>query len=208
MTMMMVSLRAEAEAEAARLAGARSRCRNGDGETLLTLEADGPWVLVARRAGLRRRLGRRALLIWRIACEDGTSRTVESRLAAITIQLSGFARPRTRAWIDILLHALDADARALVDADVRDWREAAEAAARSFASARRLREQAIAAGSREADRSAFQPGLFDRRAERRREQASAVSAEAHRSAVDRLAALERSAATIIGPARLLLAVFP
>ncbi len=208
MTVTMVSLRAEAETEAARLAGARSLCRDGDGETLPALEADGPWVLVARRAGLRRRLGRRALLIWRIAYEDGASRTVESRLVAITIQLSGFARPRTRAWIDTFLRALDTDARALVDADVRDWREAAEAAARSFASARRVREQAIAASSRETDRSVFQPGLFDRRAERGREQASAVSAEARRSAVDRLAALERSAAMIIRPARLLLAVFP
>lgn len=203
-----MSLRTEAEAEAARLAGARSRCRNGDGQTLLALEADGPWVLLARRAGLRRRLGRHALLVWRIAYEDGAGRTVESRLVAITIQLSGFTRPRTSAWLDILLRAIDADARALVDADVGDWREAAEAAARSFASARRVREQAIAAGSREADRSAFQPSLFDRRAERGREQASAVRAEARRSADDRLAALERSAAMIIRPARLLLAVFP
>ena len=49
MTMVMMSLRAEASSEARRLADARSHTRDEDDDALAQLEADGPWIVIARR---------------------------------------------------------------------------------------------------------------------------------------------------------------
>lgn len=217
MTMVMVTLRAEAETEAVRLADARSRTRDDDDEALAPLEAEGPWIMIARRTILRRRLGRRALLLWRVTYEDASGRTAESRLAAIAIHLRASPpTPLTRAWIDGFLRAVDSELRAQVEAQVRGWRDAAVAAVQSFSATRLARERAIAASTRTAAVDAlqpglpdrFQPGLFDRRAERLRQVHAGAIAEVHREAAARLAALEQSAAIVEQPARLLLVVVP
>jgi hypothetical protein len=209
MTMVMVTLRAEAETEAIRLADARSRTREGDDDALARLEADGPWIMIARRTALRRRLGRRVLLLWRVAYEDASGRTAESRLAAIAIHLRASPpQPLTRAWIDGFLGAVDGEARAQVESEVHGWRDAAAATIQSFGATRLARERTIAARTRATDLDAFQPGLFDRRAERRRQVHAGAIVEVDREATARLAALERSAAIVQQPARLLLVVVP
>jgi hypothetical protein len=217
MTMVMVTLRAEAGSEAIRLADARSRARDDDDDSLAQLEADGPWIMIARRTPLRRRLGRRVLLVWRVAYEDACGRTVESRLAAIAIQLRASPpKPITRGWIDGVLRAVDAEVRALIEAEVRGWRDAAAATVQSFTVTRLTRERAIAASTRATGLDAFQPGLldrfqpglFDRRAERLRQVHAGAVADGDRDATARLAALERSAAVVQQPARLLLVVVP
>lgn len=207
--MTMVTLRAEAGSEAIRLADARSRACNDDDDALARLEADGPWIMIARRTSLRRRLGRRVLLVWRVAYEDACGRTAESRLAAIAIQLRASPpKPITRAWIDRVLRAVDAELRAQLEAEVRGWRDAAAATVQSFTATRLTRERAIAASTRATGLDAFQPGLFDRRAERLRQVRAGAVADGERDATVRLAALERSAAVAQQPARLLLVVVP
>jgi hypothetical protein len=207
-TMITANLREAAATEAIRLAKARSLVRDGDREAFARLETDGPWITVARRTGLRRILGRRALLVWRIVYEDANGRHAQSRLIPVAVQLSTAPRrPLTRAWVDAFLRALDAETRTAIDAEVADWDDEARTTAQSFISTRMAREQAIAA-TREADRNAFQPGLFDRRAERRHRFNADDMADFNREAVDRLAVLERSATMVLRPARLLLVVVP
>lgn len=210
MTTTIVSLRAAAEIEAARLAGARALARAGDEALLARLEADGPWILVARRSVLRRRLGGRALFLWQIACEDAGGRAVESRLMAIAVRLSSGAAPRTRAWRHVCLRKIEAELRARIDAEARASSAAAVEAARSFLAARLAREEAIAARTREAHAAsdAFQAGLFDGRAARRHREASDAGADARLDGANRIAALERSAVLVVRPARLLLVVVP
>jgi len=209
MTMVMVKLRAEASSEAGRLADARSHTSDADDGALAQLEADGPWIVIARRTRTRRRLGRRVLLLWRVAYEGASGRVAESRLTAIVLHLrTSPPRPVTRGWIEAILRAIDADVRAQVEMDIRGWRDAATAAVHLFTATRLARERAIAASSRAAVVDAFQPGLFDRRAERLRQVHSRAVADGDRDAAARLAALEQSAAMALRPARLLLVAVP
>ena len=165
---------------------------DGDDGALAQLEADGPWIAVARRRRIRRALGRRLLLVWRVAFEDAGGALVESRLVAVTLELSHAVRgPRSRQRIEAIVRALEPQSRAQIEADGRDWREAVDAVLGSFTSTRTARERAIAVGCRDAlARSAFQPGLFDRRAERaQRARHSGRGAHRLRRAADRLAAI-------------------
>src|SRR5437667_143872 len=84
----------------------------------------------------------------------------------------------------------------------------AELEVRSFTSARILRERGIAAWSARTDRTAFQPGLFHRRAERAQRIRAAANAESDRITADRLATAERLAAVTRRPAQLLLVLAP
>jgi hypothetical protein len=206
----MVKLRVEAEIEAARLTRTRALDRDGDHEALAQLEAEGPWILVARRSVLRRRLAGRVLLVWRVARENAAGCVVDSCLVALAVQPPEDSKPRTRASRTAVLIDIEILAAPLVDDAVRDWRESSGAAARSFFAARLARETAIAAaaadGSRELDE--YQPGLFDRRAERAHEQAADAGADGRRDASGRAAVLERSAELIVRPPRQLLAVMP
>ena len=120
MTTRLAGLRAEAESEAARLAGARLLAHDGDGDALAQLDAEGPWILVARRTALRRRLEGRVLLIWRVAYEDGSGRLAESRLIAVTARPAARPAPRTRAWRRSCLPAIDVNLRGRIDAEVGD----------------------------------------------------------------------------------------
>ena len=78
--MIKVDLSAEAAAEVDRLTKARALAA-GVGLFL----PDGPLIGIARRNNVRRRLGRRVLLLWRLAYEDAGGRLVESMLVATTI---------------------------------------------------------------------------------------------------------------------------
>ncbi len=219
MTTMLVDLRAEAAAEVRRLTSARAFARDGDEGAVAQLEGDGAWITRARRPALRRFLGRRLMLIWRVTYEDACGGRVESRLIPVVIDLSAAPGPwndgarafqasvgtaRKASWLTTLLREVDSEVRARIDADGREWQETVERVVRSFTTARILRERAIAVWLARTDGKAFQPGLFDRRAERAQRLQAAANAESDRITADRLAASERFAAAARRPARLLL----
>ena len=223
MTTMLVDLRAEAAAEVRRLTSARAFARDGDEGAVAQLEGDGAWITRARRPALRRFLGRRLMLIWRVTYEDACGGRVESRLIPVVIDLSAAPGPwndgarafqasvgtaRKASWLTTLLREVDSEVRARIDADGREWQETVERVVRSFTTARILRERAIAVWLARTDGKAFQPGLFDRRAERAQRLQAAAHAESDRITADRLAASERFAAAARRPARLLLVLVP
>jgi len=216
---MLVDLRAEAAAEVRRLTSARAFARDGDEGAVAQLEGDGAWITRARRPALRRFLGRRLMLIWRVTYEDACGGRVESRLIPVVIDLSAAPGPwndgarafqasvgtaRKASWLTTLLREVDSEVRARIDVDGREWQETVERVVRSFTTARILRERAIAVWLARTDGKAFQPGLFDRRAERAQRLQAAANAESDRITADRLAASERFAAAARRPARLLL----
>jgi hypothetical protein len=209
MRLEMMDLKTEAIAEACRLAGARAMTVEGDAGVLTQAEADGPWIAVARRRRIRRALGRRLLLVWRVAFEDAGGTPVESRLVAITLELSDAVGGHlSRQRIEAIVREVEPQSRALIEADGRDWREAVDAMLGSFTSMRTRRERAIAAATETVTENPFQPGLFDRRAERARGHARAAAADIASAAARRLELIAQSKP--IGPtaARLLLVLVP
>jgi hypothetical protein len=181
MTLLTIDLRVDAAAEAERLEAARALARPGDsGEpgdagddlALAQLEGEGAWTIAAQSARSRRLLGRRVLLLWRIAYEDAGGRIVESHLVPIVVLRSGAGRRvrlRRRAQIDALVGAVEDDAVEMVERRSDEWRIAVERTTGAFAKTRAARACAIALdGTDHARRDPrfFQPGLFDRRAAR------------------------------------------
>jgi hypothetical protein len=185
---MVVDLRAEAAAEVQRVLRARTFTREGDEGAVAQLEAHGPWITPARRPALRRLVGRRLILIWRVAYEDACGGRAETRLVPVVIELSA-AR---HTWITARLREVDSDVRGLIDAEGREWRETVERLVGSVASVR----------------TAFQPGLFDRRAERAQRVHATATAESERITADRIASSERVAVVVLQPAQLLLVLAP
>ncbi len=200
MAMATVDLREAAAAEAARVMRARAIRRDGDDRALTRLESDGTWITRARRAKTRRVLGRRALLVWRVTAEDAGGRTLESLLVAVAVQL---ADRRS----DLSIPQLELVIQPCVEAAACRWHESAARIAHAFASARIARESAIAGDGAGNDR-AYQPGLFDSRAERERAAAASTLAGADLEAANRLASIERRSTVRRRPARLLLVLLP
>ena len=201
MKMITVDLRAEAAAEARRLTAARGWLRDGDQRALLRLEGGAAWISCARRAPLRRALGGRMCLVWRVSFEDAAGRTVESRLVPVLIESAADIR---RLLAD---PASNAAIRSQIEIDCRVWREEAVRVAGAFATARVSREREIA--ERPAHSSApSQPGLFDRRTDRSREGQVAGVAAGQEAMHERRRAAEGAAAIALSPARLLLALVP
>jgi hypothetical protein len=210
-----VTLGAEADAEAARVRRARQLLQNGDRRALDWCDADGPWVLIARRPALRQRLSGRVLLIWRVGCDDGNGRCVEWRIVATSVSLTTDRRRKHDRRVRVgIVRDLEQEARAVVEADCV-WRATAVETARAVVLTQLARERAIAAAAAghassderdDADR--FQSGLFDRRAERRRLVSAASSEAERREDAERVEFLERAAAIGSPHARLVLVVCP
>jgi hypothetical protein len=97
---------------------------------------------------------------------------------------------------------------AAVEGLTLEWREASAAAIRALVDARRARERAILARIGDAPIERFQPGLFDRRAERRQHFERQEAADLTRQLSGRLSIVERAAAARARPPALLLAVLP
>jgi hypothetical protein len=154
--MVKVDLSVEAAAEAIRLSSARAMAANAAAPPV-----DGPLISFARRTAVRRFLGGRVLLLWRLAYEDVTGHRVESALVAVTIEL-----PRAR--LDVRrADWSNAAVVAVVSRQAATWRDTAKEVVRRFTATRLARERAIAiAGA--ASTNPVQAGLFDRRAERAR----------------------------------------
>ena len=204
-----VDLGAEAAAEVRRLASARALLRDGDERALVQLEGDATWIAMPRRARLRRSLGRRVCLVWRVAFEDASGRLVESRVVPVLIEVPRMpGKAERRAWIRSLLRHADGLVRARVEAECEEWRVAVTRVASAFTLARLRRQRDIAGQPSSSRGVASQPGLFDRRAERSRQAHAAAVAESEQAAVERLRAINGVGTIALQPARLLLVLVP
>jgi hypothetical protein len=209
MALMMPDLRADAIAEARRLAGTRAFQRDGDDAALARSEGVGPLITRARRNRLRRQLGKRTLLVWRVSCEDGAGRIAESRLFGLLVDIEAApSTRRRRAWLRAVLREAEAPLRQHVEATAALWRETAAAVAGGFASAQIHRAQAIVARLADARYRETQTGLFDRRAERAGRAEADAAAERHRHAHVRLTYAALLARLSARPGELLLVLTP
>jgi len=194
--MLRVDLSVEAAAEADRLTQARILA-GGTGPFL----PDGTLIGFTRRNAVRRQLGRRVLLVWRLAHEDAGGRIVESTLVAATIEPSGgWIGARRADWSNACL--LDA-----IDARCRAWRESVRLTVRQFTSTRVARERAIAADRMRATVT-FQPGLFDRRADRAQAARARVAVASSEEVAARLKRIEAAGALSARSPELLLVLVP
>jgi hypothetical protein len=212
MTMTTVDLRVEAAVEARRLAAARALLCDGDERAGVRLEGDAAWIAMPRRASLKRRLGGRMCLVWRVVFEDASGRFVESKLVPVILELrQGHGRSNRaegrRARVQALLRDADGPIRAQVEASCDEWRAEVIRIAEAFASARR-RRAGDATGLADERQAASQPGLFDRRGDRSRDAHASALTEAERIAAERRQAIAASAEIAPQPARLLLVLAP
>ena len=164
----IVDLRVEAAAEVRRLASARRFAVNGDG-----------WRARADRRGRHVDCGRSPKRDRGAPSDHGCSssgasgsKTPAARSSSLVscpwplnFHTAVCGRQRRRR-IEAIVQELEPQIRAQVDAAASDWRQAVESVAGSFTSARTARERAIAIRPAAPGADAFQPGLFDRRAER------------------------------------------
>ena len=214
MTMTTVDLRAEAAAEVRRLERARAVVRDGDEHALARLEGDTTWIAMPRRGRLRRALGRRVCLVWRVAFEGASGGAAESRLVPVLVEISHRVgrvlldpAPTRLEWIRSLLEQTDGLVRARVEAECDEWAVEVARVADAFTTARLARGRMI---DRPQSRFSIlsQPGLFDRRAERSVQARAAETAESEQAALERLRTIAAAGAIARLPARLLLVLVP
>ena len=194
--MVILDLSVEAASEVERLTKARGLAAGAE-----RFPPDRPLIGIARRSAVRRALGGRVLLLWRLAYEDSSGRLVESALVAMTIELSG-ARfdVRHASWSYASLLALVHDRCGPWCASVQD-------AVYRFTATRVARERAVA-GAHVASTNTFQAGLFDRRAEHADLIEQAAVNEAAAEAATRLQSCERAAVVVVRPPRPVLVLVP
>jgi len=193
-----IDLRTTAIAEAARLAAARRVPRGGDEAAREWLASRRPWIARARSGRRRSALHGKTLLVWQVAAEDGCGSPVAASLVAMIVDVDVSARWRSRRVEDAIMQ-IDCRVPATLAGVLRERADRMVAAARAFAEARLVRERAVAARASERARSPqFQPGLFDRRAERARQLALVATLEADETMNGRVAAA--AAAAAISPA--------
>jgi hypothetical protein len=211
MTMVMTDLRVEAEAEVRRLTTARALTNDGDDGAVAWLEGDRPWMAAARGRRTRQALGSRVVLIWRVGCEDSAGATIESPLIAVSIGLTHVRRAwLSRRPIEALIRHLEPRIRREIDGAIALWQQTAEETVRSFAAARSARTRAVVEQLANRRTREFQPGLFDRRAEREqaRDERARESDRVEASAAERAAALSSCGAIARRPPQLLLVLTP
>jgi hypothetical protein len=207
MSMCVVDLRAEATAESVRIERAREWMRAGDAPVLARLESDGPWILRARRRETRAALSGRMVLVWRIAYEDARGRLLASTLVAVAITGPVMQRcRRSRSAFRDAVVALQPVLAERVEAHCAGWRQTAAHAIRAAHHTGMARATAMAAGGGTTGAGAYQPGLFDRRAERSRISVSASDKDRERAAAERLAAMSVAALPCARAPQLLLVI--
>jgi len=148
------------------------------------------------------------MLIWRVGFEDACGRLTESALVPIGIDLDPTVPLRSGAAIEAWLAGIDASCRRAIGDATAGWRRLVARTNDALMSTRLARERGIAAQLDATRDAIFQPGLFERRAERRRLLAAAARHSAATDRAFRLQALEaRSTVSEMAP-RLLLAIVP
>jgi hypothetical protein len=202
--MKIVDLRAIAAAEAVRLASARALLRHDDAGAVGRLEGDAAWIAFTDRARTRVALRRRMCCVWRITLEDGSGKSIESRLVSALVDLPPGATARL---IRSLIVNIEAAIRPAIDDAADEWAAAAVRSTLAFNETRTRRNQEIDA-ARQPLRSPSQAGLFDRRSERARNALAAARDEAERSLRDRARATISGDTVVRRPARLLLVLVP
>jgi hypothetical protein len=145
-------------------------------------------------------------MLWRVACEDGCGRTVESLVIPVFVGLTRVPSRWTWRSIDELRRHVEGFV-GLAAAAAR-WRTLAQRSNHAFLSTQLSRERAIQAQIALRPTSAIQPGLFDRRAERARLAALAVRTDVESARQNRLAALELAMAVSPSAPQLLLVLLP
>ena len=209
MTMRMGDFRAEAKAEAIRVARARALTRPGDDQTAAWLEGTAAWMTTARRAKTRAAVGRRVVMLWRAAFENTDGAIVESQLVAIAVELVGGSRDRTaRNTLKRIIAAIEAELESSVFSFSADWQRRALDTSRAFSATHAARRRAIATQATRTPAREFQPGLFDRRAERTREHLAEENADATAAATRHLAAALSSETITLRRPQLLLVLAP
>jgi hypothetical protein len=195
--MVTVDLAVEAAREVQRLSCARALVADSS-----SLRLDGQLIGIARRNGLRRALGGRVLQLWRLAYEDARGRLVESTLVAVTIALSGDRiNVRCVDWSNSSLPSVVTD-------QCHAWRESARHALDQFTSTRMTRERAIAAATHATTPYTFQPGLFDRRADRMHTARAQAAADLVAQLAARMNAVAFAGTTSLRSPELLLVLVP
>jgi hypothetical protein len=204
MTMVAHDLREKAAVEAARLMAARPLTRTKDDDAIARLEGDRPWLACRCGRRARRILRRRLVLLWRVALEDATGSIVASQLVPVVCELRGTGITRRKQSIEHIVDAIEPRIRAVVGDATAPWMQATERIHATFVRARAERLRAIVEHSRRTSAPEWQPGLFDRRAERTRTRSALQDTAAFEEAAERLGASLRSAALSLRTPRLLL----
>ena len=209
MTMVMADFRVEAIAEATRLTRARALTRSGDDEAAAWLDGGTPWMTAARSCKVRRAIGRRVVMLWRVAFENADGAIVESQLVAIALELAATGRNRAgRRRLANIVARIEPAIETRITALTFDWQRRAQDAARAFAAAQTARRRAIAAQLAQAPARQFQPGLFDRRAERAHAHVAARNADATTAMTQHLTATLSAEAITLRRPQLLLVLAP
>ena len=162
----IIRLEDEAVVEHARLMRGRAfLARNDQGP--LAVPAAGGAIAIARRRQVRSALGSHLLVIVQSCFEDAVGRIVASHLTALAIGTSPrILRHALAGAIAAVLRDLSPAAVVALDPSYDAWSADSQHHHRSFWEARLAREHAIATARCTPVSPGFQPGLFDRRAER------------------------------------------
>jgi len=156
----------EAVVEHARLVRGRAFLARNDQVPFVVPAADQA-VAIARRRQVRTAFGSHLLVIVRSRFEDAVGRTVASHLTALTIGVSPRILRHTLAEaITAALRDLSPAAMVALDPSYAAWNADSKHHHCSYWEARLAREHAIARARSTLVLPGFQPGLFDRRAER------------------------------------------
>ena len=206
----LVRLSDEAAAEHARLQFARML--TGDRRDSLDVALLDPSVACARAPATRSRLTPHLLALLQWTCEDDYGRCVASYVAPLAIDGSTrIDRRRAMSTVSEIVPLLERLAPALVEAAWAAWsvwRASNEQIHGRFWRTKISRERSIALALAEGSHEAFQPGLFDHRAERSYEVTANERASLIRDANERVAAAERAAACHVTAARVALVLLP
>jgi superfamily II DNA or RNA helicase len=185
----MPVLGGEARREVERLMVAR---RHADQRRTTGADGQAPLVARVRRQRMRQMLKGRKLQIWRVAAVDGTGRIAESYLIA-----------------SLVAPALTPDqVRPSMEEAARPWCQAVTEIASEFWAVRLNREHDIVTQAAAPSCGMFQPGLFDRRAERAHRERQAFEAERAAEAATRLTALRLKSRLDFQTPELLLTLVP
>jgi superfamily II DNA or RNA helicase len=203
----MVRLASQATAEVQRLSLARRLAPSMDATIHAALEAEGPWLTTARNPLTRCRLASNVAAIYTVESEDGHGRVIGSTLVPIAITLSN----RELMDLDVIrsvLNVVGVDLQARATAASAEMLSNGTTIWQAMLATRLAREGAIAAAIAGTPRSAWQPGLFDRRADHDHRTARAEIDEAIAGLSVRIEACHRAGIVFIRPARLLLILAP
>jgi superfamily II DNA or RNA helicase len=185
------SLAADGVAEAKRNASARVYSAPGDERALARAETLGPLTTRARRWETRARLAGRVCFVWRLVAESPSGRHVGSSILASVAD----------AWTP------DTERRAgeAVAIAAQSWQRAIASGHQQVLKRRLAREEGT---NTPPLRAAFQPGLFERRAERSRMAAAVSDRTAEQDRAERITAIKRALPLSFPPPQLLLVLMP